>query len=70
MGYLIVGLIGLLVGCFFGVRAGFRHADDNWVKHLEKHGWDVSRDPADPDSLRVPRQKYGDHWYEQRREDP
>ena len=69
MGYLLAGAIGLLVGYRFGVKAGFDHADASWFKHLEKHGWDLIKDPADPDGPGIPTQKYGDHWYDRSRDD-
>ena len=56
----------LWLGWRAGLRVGFSTADDNWIEHLKKHGWKLERDEDDPEGPGIPKQMYGDHWYERR----
>ena len=62
----IAVIAALWVGFRLGLRAGFYQADDNWIEHLEKHGWKLELDEDDPEGPGIPKPMYGDHWYEQR----
>ena len=71
----LTGWIGLLFAffsavCFFriGASVGAMRTDMAWNEILDENGWEavVSEDGSD-DRVWI-RQKWGDHWYENRRD--
>jgi hypothetical protein len=62
--------VALWVGFRVGLRAGSALADDHWIEHLGKHGWRLELDEDDPEGPGAPTKMYGDHWYDQRGEEP